>query len=77
MPFVGSIVLLVFFCMDSTPGDNQFGANPKGIGGGGGFVGYGQMPPGYGQPQFGQPQPGYGQPQQGYGQPQPGQPHAF
>jgi uncharacterized membrane protein YhaH (DUF805 family) len=42
VPFVGWIVLLVFFLMDSTPGDNPYGPNPKGMGG---------MPPmGYGAP---------------------------
>jgi uncharacterized membrane protein YhaH (DUF805 family) len=30
VPFVGGIVLLVFMCLDGTPGDNQFGPNPKG-----------------------------------------------
>jgi uncharacterized membrane protein YhaH (DUF805 family) len=30
VPF-GSIVLLVFFLMDSTPGQNRFGLNPKGV----------------------------------------------
>lgn len=29
VPFVGGIILLVFMCMDSTPGDNRFGPNPK------------------------------------------------
>ena len=28
IPFVGSIILLVFMCLDSTPGTNQFGPNP-------------------------------------------------
>lgn len=32
VPFVGGIILLVFTCMDSIPGANQFGPNPKGIG---------------------------------------------
>jgi uncharacterized membrane protein YhaH (DUF805 family) len=32
VPFVGAIVLLVFTCLDSTPGPNQFGQNPKGVG---------------------------------------------
>ena len=27
---VGAIVLLVFMCLDSPPGENRFGANPKG-----------------------------------------------
>lgn len=30
VPFVGGIVLLVFMCLDGTPGENRFGANPKG-----------------------------------------------
>ena len=30
IPAVGIIVLLVFMCLDSTPGENRFGANPKG-----------------------------------------------
>lgn len=30
IPWVGSIVLLVFACMDSQPGPNQYGPNPKG-----------------------------------------------
>ena len=29
VPIVGWIVLLVFMCLDSTPGENRFGANPK------------------------------------------------
>ncbi|MDD4871384.1 MAG: DUF805 domain-containing protein [Kiritimatiellae bacterium] len=29
VPLVGVIVLLVFMATDSTPGDNQFGPNPK------------------------------------------------
>jgi len=29
IPF-GSIVLIVLFCLDSTPGTNQYGENPKG-----------------------------------------------
>ena len=31
IPFVGWIVLLVFCCLDSQPGDNQYGPNPKGL----------------------------------------------
>jgi uncharacterized membrane protein YhaH (DUF805 family) len=31
IPFVG-FILLVFFLMDSQPGDNQYGPNPKGVG---------------------------------------------
>ncbi len=29
VPFIGAIVLLVFFLLDGTPGPNRFGANPK------------------------------------------------
>lgn len=29
VPFVGWIVLLVFACQDSQPGDNRYGPNPK------------------------------------------------
>jgi uncharacterized membrane protein YhaH (DUF805 family) len=29
VPFLGGIVLLVFMVLDSTPGENQFGPNPK------------------------------------------------
>ena len=29
IPLIGGIVLLVFFCLDSSPGQNRFGANPK------------------------------------------------
>ncbi|MFJ5221016.1 DUF805 domain-containing protein [Streptomyces sp. NPDC088354] len=29
IPCIGGIVLLVFFCGDSQPGDNQYGTNPK------------------------------------------------
>ncbi len=32
VPVVGGIVLLVLECLDSTPGPNQYGPNPKGIG---------------------------------------------
>ena len=31
VPFVGAIVLLVFFCLDSQPGANEYGPNPKGL----------------------------------------------
>ncbi|HEX8973658.1 DUF805 domain-containing protein [Oryzihumus sp.] len=31
VPFVGGIVLLVFTCQDSVPGDNAWGPNPKGL----------------------------------------------
>ena len=30
IPLIGAIILLVFFCLDSTPGENRFGPNPKG-----------------------------------------------
>ncbi|MCH7910220.1 MAG: DUF805 domain-containing protein [Candidatus Hydrogenedentes bacterium] len=29
VPFIGAIVLLVFYVQDSQPGENQFGPNPK------------------------------------------------
>jgi uncharacterized membrane protein YhaH (DUF805 family) len=29
IPLVGAIVLLVFVCQDSNPGQNQYGPNPK------------------------------------------------
>lgn len=31
LPLIGAIVLLVFMLLDSKPGDNQFGANPKDV----------------------------------------------
>jgi uncharacterized membrane protein YhaH (DUF805 family) len=31
IPFIGAIVLLVFMLLDSKPGNNQYGPNPKGI----------------------------------------------
>ena len=31
IPIVGVIVILVFCCLDSQPGENQYGPNPKGI----------------------------------------------
>ncbi|MBM3273396.1 DUF805 domain-containing protein [Candidatus Kaiserbacteria bacterium] len=31
VPIIGMIVLIVFWCLDSTPGNNRFGPNPKGI----------------------------------------------
>ena len=31
VPFVGVIVLIVFCCLDSKPGDNDYGPNPKGL----------------------------------------------
>lgn len=35
VPFLGSIVLLVFAVLDSQPGANRFGENPKGVMGAG------------------------------------------
>ena len=32
IPFVGGIVLLVFYCLDGTRGPNRFGPDPKGNG---------------------------------------------
>ena len=31
IPVIGSIVLIVFFVLDSEPGDNAYGANPKAL----------------------------------------------
>jgi uncharacterized membrane protein YhaH (DUF805 family) len=31
VPFVGGLVLLIFMCMDSEPGPNVYGPNPKGV----------------------------------------------
>ncbi|MGL4564337.1 MAG: DUF805 domain-containing protein [Halioglobus sp.] len=31
IPVIGTIVLIVFFALDSTPGDNAYGPNPKAI----------------------------------------------
>ena len=31
VPLIGAIVVLVFLAQDSTPGENQYGPNPKGI----------------------------------------------
>ena len=31
IPLIGFIILLVFLCSDSKPGENRFGANPKGM----------------------------------------------
>lgn len=31
IPYIGPIVLLIFFCLDSEPGMNKYGPNPKGI----------------------------------------------
>lgn len=32
IPLIGQIILIVFFCQDSQPGENIYGENPKGIG---------------------------------------------
>lgn len=32
VPVIGSIVLLIFMVLDSKPGPNKYGPNPKGIG---------------------------------------------
>lgn len=29
IPLIGAIVLIVFMCQDSEPGDNKYGSNPK------------------------------------------------
>ena len=29
IPLVGAIILLIWFCQDSQPGENKWGANPK------------------------------------------------
>ena len=31
IPLIGWVILLVFFCSDSKPGENRFGSNPKGM----------------------------------------------
>ena len=31
IPVVGWIIVIVYCCRDSQPGDNQFGPNPKGV----------------------------------------------
>jgi len=31
IPLIGAIVLIVWACQDSQPGENQYGPNPKGI----------------------------------------------
>lgn len=31
IPLVGAIILIVFYCQDSQPGENQYGPNPKGM----------------------------------------------
>jgi uncharacterized membrane protein YhaH (DUF805 family) len=77
IPSVGGIILIVFMCLEGTPGPNQYGPNPKDPNQAYGQQQYGQ--PGYGQQPYQQPQAPqyqqqpYGQPQQApqqYGQPQ-------
>ena len=31
IPLVGSIILIIWACKDSDPGENQYGPNPKGV----------------------------------------------
>ncbi|MBW8820398.1 MAG: DUF805 domain-containing protein, partial [Streptomyces sp.] len=31
VPLVGGITVLVFVCLDSEPGDNKYGPNPKAL----------------------------------------------
>lgn len=31
IPLIGAIILIVFLALDSTPGENQYGPNPKGL----------------------------------------------
>ena len=31
IPFIGAIVLIIFMILDSQPGDNQYGPNPKAV----------------------------------------------
>ena len=33
IPMVGPVIFLVFMCLDSQPGVNKYGYNPKGVGG--------------------------------------------
>ena len=44
LTIIGIIPLIIFWAQDSTPGDNKYGPNPKGVGG------YGMPPAGYGMP---------------------------
>lgn len=68
---IGSIILLWFLCQDSTPGDNQYGPNPKGNDNG--MNGYNQGQYNQGQGSYGQAQ-GQNQYRQGqYNQNQYGQ----
>ena len=31
LPIIGTIILIIFFVIDSEPGDNEYGPNPKGV----------------------------------------------
>lgn len=33
IPLIGAIIVIIFLVQDSTPGDNKYGPNPKGING--------------------------------------------
>ncbi|MBE8718959.1 DUF805 domain-containing protein [Cellvibrio polysaccharolyticus] len=33
IPLIGAIIVIIFLVQDSTPGDNKYGSNPKGING--------------------------------------------
>ncbi len=44
VPFVGGIILFVFMCLDSQPGPNLYGPNPKGVPG---FAPYPPVPQEY------------------------------
>ena len=45
LTIIGIIPLIVFLAQDSTPGDNKYGPNPKGVGGFGGDQAWGTPPP--------------------------------
>ena len=49
IPLVGAIILLVWYCRDSEPGDNMYGPSPKAVtrSGYAGAGGYAQAAPGY------------------------------
>jgi uncharacterized membrane protein YhaH (DUF805 family) len=49
VPIVGWITVIVFLCQNSAPGPNNYGPNPKGVGGDPGPYNYGPYPyAGYG-----------------------------
>lgn len=52
IPLIGWILILVWLCTDSKPGDNRFGPNPK-TGPAGYEGGYPPPPPAYGSGQYG------------------------